>query len=66
METNINKRVKEGSLKFIGFCSEETAKLNKNKGYIFKITKNRDIVSECFGTPRENVYIYKEITIKNK
>ena len=62
---DIQKRLKKGTLKFIGFCSEKAIKLNKNKGYIFIITQNKDVLSEVFGTQKQNVYVYKEV-LKNE
>lgn len=59
---DIQRRLKEGSLKFVGFCSEKTIKLNKNKGYLFVITESTDLLSDVFKTPKQNVYIYKEVS----
>ena len=58
---DIKTKLSEGTLKFVGFCSEEAIKLNKGKKYIFIITKTQDILSEVLGTPKQNVYVYKEV-----
>lgn len=57
----IKRRLKEKTLKFVGFCSEEQAKKLKKK-YVCIITDTPDLISKIFNTPQRNVYVYKEVT----
>jgi len=60
-QKELKKRMKEKSLKFVGFITEQQIK-NLKKDYVFFRTKNKnDLIGELSGIGNRNIYLYKEV-----
>ncbi len=59
-QKELQKRMEEKTLKFIGFITEEQVKSLK-KGYVIFRTKSEDLVGDVFGIGNRNVYVYQEV-----
>jgi len=56
----LQKRMKDKTLKFVGFITEGQIKSLK-KGYVFFRTKSKsDLIGELSGVGNRNIYVYKE------